>query len=159
MTLNRDSLIAIALLLICGGLMVASFDIREPDYGQLSPAAWPRAIVAIIAVLSGLYLVQSLRQGPDVPDPDAPRGAAALLSHWRNVVWVFVLFLAYLLAIPQVGMLVGGVIFVFALLTAIGGFARTPLHIVIAFVTIGGVWLLFTQGLGVILPRGALTGF
>ena len=40
MTLNRDSIVAIVLLCACGGLAVASFDIREPDYGQLSPATW-----------------------------------------------------------------------------------------------------------------------
>ena len=42
MPFNRDSIVALCLILASAGLMVASFDIREPDYGQLSPAAWPR---------------------------------------------------------------------------------------------------------------------
>ena len=39
---NRDTLVAIFLLVICGVFLVASFEIREPDYGQLSPAALAR---------------------------------------------------------------------------------------------------------------------
>jgi len=159
MSLNRDSIAAILLLAACGGLAVASFDIREPDYGQLSPAAWPRLIVGILAFLSLIYLVQSLRQGPDEADPEAPRGLGALFAHWRNVIWCFVLFGAYLLAIPYVGMLVGGIVFVFALLTALGGLRAILLHAVIAIVTVGGMWLIFSYGLQVLLPRGEWTGF
>jgi hypothetical protein len=39
--------------------MLASFEIREPDYGVLSPAAWPRLIIIIIGGLSVIYLLQS----------------------------------------------------------------------------------------------------
>lgn len=160
MTLNRDTLIAIALLAACGGLMIASFEIREPDYGQLSPAAWPRAIIVCLTVLSAIFLVQSLRQGPDAPS-EGPRGVAAFLSYWRNVIWVFVLFLIYLLAIPYVGLLLGGMTFVFLLLTALGGFVPrdAPLHAAIALISVGGMWSLFTFGLDVILPTGEWTGF
>ncbi|MEM6905328.1 MAG: tripartite tricarboxylate transporter TctB family protein [Pseudomonadota bacterium] len=161
MALNRDVLVAIALLVITGGLMVASFDIREPDYGQLSPAAWPRAILVTMIALSVIYLIQSLRAGPDeTPRPaDLAPGLRGFVSYWRNVISVFVLFLGYLLAIPYVGMLVGGVAFVFLLLTALGGFRSAPLHLVIAGVTMGGVWTLFTYALEVFLPRGDWTGF
>ena len=159
MTLNRDTFAAIFLLLICGGLFVASLDIREPDYGQLSPATWPRVILGVFGFLSLIYLVQSLRQGPDAPNPDAPDSLSAFLGYWRNVIWCFVLFGAYLLAIPYVGMLLGGMTFVFALLTALGGVQRTPVHLGIAVVSVGGMWMLFTLALGVILPRGDWTGF
>jgi len=65
--LNQDTIIAIFLLLVSGGLMLSSFDIREPDYGQLSPATWPRVIVAALAFLSFLYLLQSIRAGAGTP--------------------------------------------------------------------------------------------
>ena len=159
MALNRDTLCAIVLLLVSGGLMVASFDIREPNYGQLSPAAWPRVIVGVMALLSLIYLLQSLRQGPDTPDPDAPKGMAEFLAYWRNVIWVFVLFGAYLLVIPYLGMLVGGMLFVFLLLSALGGWRPILLHAAIALISVGGMWTLFTFALRVILPRGEWTGF
>ena len=158
MTLNRDTIVAICLLVICGGLGYASLDIREPDYGQLSPATWPRVIVGVMAFLSTIFLVQSLRAGPDAPR-EPVGGMTGFFGYWRNVLWCFVLFGAYLIAIPNVGILLGGMAFVFLLLTALGGVRNTVLHIVIAVVTVGGMWTLFTFALRVILPRGEWTGF
>ena len=135
---NRDTVFAILLLVGCGVLLNASFDIREPDYGQLSPAAWPRTVVGVLTFLSLIYLVQSIRRGvPEEPveaegtAKNGPRGLGEWIAYWRNVFWVFALFFAYLLA----------------------------LHAVIATVTVGGMWSLFTFGLGVLLPRGDLFGW
>lgn len=158
MTLNRDSIVAICLLVICGGLAWASLDIREPDYGVLSPAVWPRVIVGVMTVLGVIFLVQSLRAGPDAPR-EGFGGTAGFYGYWRNVIWCFVLFGAYLVAIPYVGILLGGMAFVFLLLTALGGVRNTVLHVVIALVTVGGMWAIFTFALRVILPRGEWTGF
>ena len=171
--LNQDTVIAILLLLVSGGLMVASFDIREPDYGQLSPATWPRVVVAALGFLSLLYLVQSIRgagtpAGVDMPgNADAnepfggevqPAGAARFLGYWRNVIWCFCLFLLYLLTMPFLGMLIGGVSFAFLLMCALGGWAprQLMLHAVIAIVAVGGMWALFTFGLKVPLPPGQI---
>ena len=160
-SLNRDTFVAIVLLLACGGLFMASLEIREPDYGQLSPATWPRMIISIVAFLSTIYLVQSIRRGPDEQaDAEKWQGFAAFFAQWRNVLWVFALFLGYLLILPWVGMLLGGAAFVFLLLTVLGPFSGRDalIHVLIALITVGGMWLLFTHGLGVILPRGELTG-
>lgn len=158
MALNRDTVVAMFLLLVSGGLMMASLEIREPDYGQLSPATWPRVIVGALALLSLIYLVRSLRQGPDEVNEAAPKTIAEFLSYWRNVIWCFVLFGGYLLSIPYLGMLVGGVLFVFTLLTALGGIRAWFLHGAIALVSVGGMWVVFTFALEVLLPRGSLTG-
>jgi hypothetical protein len=156
---NRDTVVAILLLIGCGVLLNASFDIREPDYGQLSPAAWPRTIVGLLAFLSLIYLVKSIRQGvPEDPVEKVQRGFGDWAMHWRNVFFVFALFLAYLIALPWLGMLVGGVAFVFLLLNALGGWSprQLVLHAVIAAISVGGMWSVFTFGLGVILPPGEL---
>ena len=159
--LNRDTIIALILLIVCGVLMMASYEIREPDYGQLSPAAWPRAVIVAMTVLALIYLIQSVQAGPDTPNADAPRGVVAFLAYWQNVIWCFVIFLGYLLALPYVGMLIGGLVFAFVLLTALGGWSPRSLglHAIIALCSVGGMWLLFTQALGVFLPRGEWTGF
>ena len=60
MAFNRDSIIALILIMASGGLMLASFEIREPDYGVLSPAAWPRLIIVILGILGVLYFIQSV---------------------------------------------------------------------------------------------------
>ena len=159
---NRDTVVAILLLVGCGVLLNASLDIREPDYGQLSPAAWPRTVVGVLAFLSLIYLVQSIRRGvPEEPAEKVTHGLGEWIAHWRNVFFVFALFLAYLVALPWLGMLVGGVAFVFLLLNALGGWSpdRLALHAAIAVVSVGGMWSIFTFGLGVLLPRGELFGW
>ena len=160
---NRDTVIAIMLLVACGVLLVASFDIREPDYGVLSPATWPRVIIAILTMLTLIYLAQSIRKGvPDAPpQEDSPKTIAEFGAYWRNVFWVFALFLVYLLSMPYLGMLIGGLAFVFLLLNALGGWQpkQLVLHGIIALITVGGMWSLFTFGLRVILPPGEILGY
>ena len=164
--LNRDTLIAILLLLACGVLLMASFDIREPDYGQLSPATWPRIIIGLLALLSFIYLIQSIRQGNNLEDQNStaeqPKNFSitGFFSYWQNVFWCFALFLAYLISLPYLGMLIGGILFVWLLLNALGGWHPKLLltHALIALIAVGGMWSLFTFGLGVILPPGELLG-
>ena len=163
MTISRDIAVAIFLLAICGVLWFASFDIREPDYGQLSPATWPRIIIGAITILSFMFLVQSVRavgQTPTATDASAikPTSTTGFYSYWKNVIWCFVLFGLYLYSLEYLGMLVGALAFVFLLLCALGGWQprKLFLHAVIAGVTVGGMWSLFTYGLDVLLPSGSL---
>ena len=164
--LNRDAVIAIVLLMACGILFWSTFSIRVPDYGQLPPSTWPRVILAVLALLSAIYLIQSLRQGPAPKDeyieddqgaPAAP-GLLGWLAHWRNPIWCFALFFVYLLTLPILGSLIGGVLFVFTLMGVLGGWGARQLawHAALALITVGGMWSIFTYGLGVILPPGEI---
>ena len=159
MTFNRDSVVALCLIMASGGLMVASFDIREPDYGVLSPAAWPRLIIIIMGVLSVLYFVQSLRMPKTDTSNTQKKNLFEFVDYWRNVFAVFIIFAAYLVALPFLGMLIGNIAFSFVLLSVLGGWRPFIVHGLIAIGTSGGMWLLFTYALEVFLPRGSLTGF
>lgn len=159
MTFNRDSVVALCLIMASGGLMVASFDIREPDYGVLSPAAWPRLIIIIMGVLSVLYFVQSLRMAKTDTSSTQKKNLVEFMDYWRNVFSVFIIFAAYLLALPFLGMLIGNIAFSFVLLSVLGGWRPFIMHGLVAIGTSGGMWLLFTYALEVFLPRGSLTGF
>lgn len=157
--ISRDTIVAIVLLVLCGVFFHASFEIREPDYGVLPPSAWPRVIIAALTLLSFVYLVQSISAGRSqapASDAEQPSSLAAFLAYWRNPIYCFVLFLAFLLALPTLGMLFGGMAFVFLLLNMLGGWApkQLLLHAVIAVVAIGVMWSIFTFGLNVILPPG-----
>ena len=92
--LNRDVYVAVFLLLFSGVMFWASFDIREPDYGVLAPSVWPRVILTFFTILTLIYLVQSLRRGPDEPDANAgePSTVGGWVSYWRNPIICFVLF-------------------------------------------------------------------
>jgi len=155
--MNKDTGVAIALLVLCGIFFAASFDIRIPTYGVLLPSTWPRIILAALGVLSLIYLFQSLNtpeeasdSGETVRDP----GFSGWLQHWKNPIWCFVLFFAYLFTLPVLGMLIGGISFVFLLLNVLGGWSLNNLihHGIIAIACIGAMWALFTYGLGVLLP-------
>ena len=162
--LNRDTIVAIVLLAFCGVMFVASLEIREPDYGVLPPSTWPRVIIGLLSLLSLVYLVQSVRRGEatDIEGASAAApaggGIGGFLNHWRNPIICFVLFFGYLVAMEYVGMLVAGIFFVFILCTLLGGWdGRKPIiHGVLAIATVGGMWSLFTYGLGVLLPSGSL---
>ena len=159
MTFNRDSVVALCLIMASGGLMFASFDIREPDYGVLSPAAWPRLIIIIMGVLSVLYFVQSLRMPKTDTASTRKKNLFEFMDYWRNVFSVFIIFAAYLVALPFLGMLIGNIAFSFVLLSVLGGWRPFIMHGLVAIGTSGGMWLLFTYALEVFLPRGSLTGF
>ena len=159
MTFNRDSVVALCLIMASGGLMVASFDIREPDYGVLSPAAWPRLVIIIMGILSVLFFVQSLRMPKTDTSSTQKKNLVEFMDYWRNVFAVFIIFAAYLVALPFLGMLIGNIAFSFVLLSVLGGWRPLIVHGLVAIGTSGGMWLLFTYALEVFLPRGSLTGF
>ncbi len=159
--MNRDAAVAIALLIMCGIFFWASFDIRQPDYGVLMPSTWPRIILAILTGLSLVYLFQSLTRPEETAEDNGSArepGFMGWLSYWRNPLWCFALFFAYLLTLPVLGMLIGGISFVFLLLGVLGGWEprKLALHSAIAVLSVGSMWALFTFGLGVILPPGVI---
>ena len=155
--MNRDTGVAIFLLLFCGVFFAATFDIRETSYGTPSAGVWPRIILLALALLSAGYLAQSLKRGAGVRE-DAGRGLKGWLATYRNALWCYFLFAAFLLTIPYLGMLLGGVLFVFFTLTALGRRNGRALlaHGAIALSAVGIMWGVFTYGLNVILPQGEL---
>ena len=123
--LNRDTVIAIILMVFCGIFFWASFSIREPDYGVLPPSAWPRVVLVALSVLTVLYFVQSIRRTRTFDDSSstAGKGLKHWFSIWQNPIWCFVLFFGYVASLPVLGMLIGGVTFVFLLQCVLGGWS------------------------------------
>ena len=168
MSMSKDTIAALCLIMACGGLMLASLDIREPDYGVLSPAVWPRLIIVIMGALSVIFFIQSAfskEQNSDtaiaaVTDTQPrSKGVVEFLKYWRNVFAVFITFGLYLFILPHLGMLIGNILLSFTLLTLLGGWRPLVMHLCIAIGTSGGMWMLFSFVLEVFLPRGTLTGF
>lgn len=160
--LNHDAIIAIFLILASGVLFWSTFSIRTPDYGVLSPAVWPQVIISALGLLSVIYLIQSLNKGKstegDNQDVDRVPGVKGWFLHWKNPIFCFALFLAYLLSLPILGSLIGGVCFVFILMSILGENSKKTVlvHGVMSLATVGGMWLIFTYGLDVMLPPGMI---
>ena len=162
---NRDVVVALVLLLFCGVFFWESFNIRLTDFGQMDSTVWPRLILGALTLACLVYLGQSLRAGPTLEDTGDPAPAGGGLGAWferyRNVFVCYGLFLIFLLTLPILGMLIGGILFVFFALTVLGrpSLRLVPLHAAIAICTVGAMWSVFTFGLRVFLPEGVLISF
>jgi hypothetical protein len=158
-SLNRETLIAIFLLAFSGLLGWSSLSIRNPGFGTLSPAVWPQIVVTVLALFSFIYLIQSLRLKPDdTPQADRPKGFSGFLAYYRSPLLCFFIYALYLALLPVLGALIGGILLVFFLLNALGGWSAKALlmHALCAVLSMGFMWLLFTFGLRVILPQGEI---
>lgn len=157
---HRDTIIAVFLLACCSILAWSSLSIRDPGYGTLSPAAWPRAVVAVLALFSLIYFFQSLKYGPrkDETSPERPPGLSGFFRHYRNPIACFAIYTLFMATLEWLGALIGGILLVFGLLSALGGFRPRDLlkHALFSVASMGLMWALFTFGLRVILPEGEL---
>ena len=153
-TINRDTVIAIFLLLFCGVFFAASFQIEKTTYATIGAEVWPLLILALMFVLSAIYFFQSVRKGAG----EEAKPEAGFIERYRNAILCYLLFLVFLLTLDVLGMLLGGIAFVFLALSALG--ERTPrqlgIHAIVAVVSVGAMWAIFTFALRVILPEGTI---
>lgn len=160
-----NALCAVILLLFCGVLFYASFDIRVTEYSTLQPSVWPRLIIICLGLSSALLLIRSFlwpepaTAGDDAGTPqsqDVPTVGG--FARYRNALLIFGLFLAFLITLPWLGMLIGGMAFVFLTLTAIGhaDIRSLLIHLAISVLSVGIMWAIFTYVLHVILPGGEI---
>jgi putative tricarboxylic transport membrane protein len=154
MTLNRDAFVAVFLLLLCAVMFVASLDLPPPMFNQLSPALWPRLILVPLALLSAMLLYQSQR----APEKTETRSIAQWFEYNKSPFICFALFFLFLVTMPVAGMLLGGLVYVFLTLNVLGGWKprQLALHAMISAVSVVGMWAVFTQLLGVLLPEGEI---
>lgn len=154
--LNRDTLIALVLLVFCGVMFSASLEIEVTNYGTMQSSVWPQVVLVVLTIFSLGLLGQSIvkPRTEEVSAETAPGG----LGRFRNALIVYVLFFLFLLTLDLLGMLLGGIGFVFLALTLLGepSVKRVPLHLLIAVAMVGIMWSIFTFGLGVLLPDGEL---
>lgn len=156
MKFNQDTITALCLLLLCGVLTVNTFQMPPPMFGQMPATLWPRMILVPLAFLSILLLVNAQREHVDAAP--AHKSLSDWFVYYKNPIVCFGLFFLFLITMPVLGMLLGGLAYVFLTLTFLGGWTRDKLilHSAISFVCVVGMWLIFTQLLGVFLPQGTL---
>ena len=153
--INRDAIIAILLLLLCGVLFWQTFYIREVPFSQVGSEVWPRVVLIMLTLLSAVYLFKSMTEPRPTSEPFSFKG---WLKAYRNPIICFGMFFMFLLALPYLGMLLAGILFVFITQTLIGGASpkRLVTHALVAVLAVGGMWSIFTYALRVILPAGEL---
>ncbi len=163
-TASRDTVVSIVLLLFCGFLIWAGYQIRDPQFGELPPAAWPKGVTWVLTGFCVVYFVQSIiadrARTPDdtAPVVDRAPGLIGWFRYYFNPIICLSLYFAFLATLPYFGTLIGGTLLVFALLSFLGGVTPRLLviHALIAVISVGAMWALFTFGLRVLLPRGEI---
>ena len=122
----------------------------------MQSSVWPQAVLGILTVFCLAMFGQSVLK-PAVAKPESS-AASGGIGRYRNAITVYILFFLFLVTMPYLGMLLGGVGFVFLALTLLGEpeLKRVPLHLAIAVGMVGLMWTIFTFGLGVLLPDGEL---
>ncbi|MEH6632869.1 MAG: tripartite tricarboxylate transporter TctB family protein [Halopseudomonas aestusnigri] len=155
---KQDVLVAALLLLFCGVMIWASYDIRDLGYPGLKPETWPRFLLILLSGLSALYFIRSLKETAISTEVSSSEIKSNGWKKYQNATWCFVLFFLFLASLDYIGMLLGGILFVFALLTALGErtIRNTVLHAVVAIISVGVMWLIFSYALRVNLPEGNL---
>lgn len=153
--INADVVIALLLLTISTVFFVDTFTYGRAGLAIIGAKLWPRAIMLALGVLSVAYLVQSIRKGTP---PSSGQGAKAWIAENRNVIACFALYGIFLAGLPWLGMLLGGVAFVFATLTVLGhrDLKSHLVHLAVAVLSVGLMWSIFTFALGVVLPEGEI---
>lgn len=153
--IDADVVIALLLLTISAVFFLDTFTYERAGLAIVGAKLWPRAIMAALGVLSALYLAQSIRKEAA---PSTGQGAKAWAAANRNVIACFALYALFLASLPWLGMLLGGVGFVFATLTVLGhrDMKSHLVHLAVAVVSVGLMWSIFTFALGVVLPEGEI---
>ncbi len=155
MTLNRDFLTAVVFLLLTVGMYVATYSLPEPMFNQLASWTWPRTILVPLGLLSVVMLIQSQKS-------DQPAATLGGFLAWAkenvNPFLCFGLFFLFLLTLPTLGMLLGGLAYVFLTLCVLGGWQprQMAVHAGISIVFVTGMWAIFSFALGVVLPEGTI---
>jgi putative tricarboxylic transport membrane protein len=156
---NNKSDIIIAIFLLCfSGIMINdTSNIRDLGFEGMKADAWPRVVLWLLVVMSSVMLGKSYIQFKTEGHKDN-NIFHVNLSKFKNAIICFGMFLFFLSTLDYLGMLLGGIAFVFGLLTFLGGFSVNLIirHFVISVLSIGFMWMVFTFGLRVMLPEGEI---
>jgi hypothetical protein len=154
--LNRDTVTAVLLLLFCGLLFQQTFFVRKVPFSIMGSEVWPRVILTALFILLLIYLFKSLIAPPK--NATERRSLKVWWEMYRNPAVCFGMFFLFLLALPYIGILIGGILFVFITQTLIGSRDKRSLilHALVSVSAVGGMWAVFRFGLGVVMPAGSL---
>ena len=158
MNIKKDTIVAIFLLLFCGIMINSSFDIEDPGYQGMKASFWPTIVLCLLSIMCLVMLIKSVVTEAENNLHSNDTNLTNVFFKFKNASICFLMFVLFLAFLDYLGMLIGGVLFVFGLLTMLGGFELKKIinHFIISIITIGIMWSIFTFGLKVILPEGEI---
>lgn len=125
-------------------------------YAGIDSDFWPKILLAVVAFIALVQLVQQLLTYVATLDArrSRPSGDAASVVNWSKLSGAAVLVVAYFVGLQTVGFMLATVIFLL-LATRLIGYGNRRLALIYPFVFTGIVTLVFVKVLSMPLPRGA----
>ena len=171
--MRREAWSAVALLVLAAALFAASTRIEGNPLVAIGPDFYPQILVGLLAILAVCLLIASIldarraerssgRQEAAEHDSQAAPAEAVSTGNRVLVVCIFLIFIAYAIALPWVGFRLATFVFLAVMRPALGPVAGMRGWLgVLLFALLGTAlaWYVFEQHLSVLLPRGRLTGF
>ena len=138
MNINKDTIVAIFLLLFCGIMINNSFEIEDPGYQGMKASFWPTVILCLLSVMCLVMLIKSVVYKTDNNLHTIDENTSNIFLKFKNALICFFMFVLFLTFLDYLGMLIGGILFVFGLLTLLGGISPKKLfnHFNISLITI-----------------------
>ena len=159
MSIGRDGIAGLILLVVSLVLLVQSFQLPSLPIVPVGPGFYPAIVLSFMAAASALLVVQDVikhRAPAEAVVSDAPR------RNYRLVVIAFAIVGAYVALLPLLGFRIATVLFVGALQAALDRPKSARQWAVLAAIALGTAavsYIVFERYLLVLLPRGAWTGF
>jgi putative tricarboxylic transport membrane protein len=159
MSIGRDGIAGLILLVISLVLLVQSFQLPSLPIVPVGPGFYPAIVLSFMAAASALLVVQDVLQHRMRAPADAD---ATPRRNYRLVVIAFAIVGAYVALLPLLGFRLATILFVGALQAALDRPKSARQWAVLAAIALGTAavsYFIFERYLLVLLPRGAWTGF
>lgn len=158
-----DLVVSILLLLFSAVMINDSSNIRDLGFDGMKADFWPKIVLWLLVIMSSILFGKSfifIKNNPAISNLKIDNKILIIstLIKFKNAFICFAMFMFFLLTLDYLGMLIGGVLFVFGLLTFLGNFNFKSIvkHFLISIISIGCMWAIFTYGLKVMLPEGEI---
>lgn len=165
MMFSRDGITGLVCLAVSLGLLLLTWNLPPAVLVPIGPAVYPRVVLAVMAVLSGILIALDLAAARRKRAVGVPSGNSLPIAesqpNYFLVVVTFIVFGLYIVLLPGLGFRIATFLFVAFLQAAIEwptSWKRWLLVIAVAAATSAICYLVFENYLSVLLPRGQWSG-
>jgi hypothetical protein len=159
MSIGRDGIAGLILLVISLVLLVQSFQLPSLPIVPVGPGFYPGIVLTFMATASALLVVQDVMKSRA---PAVSGASEAPRRNYRLVAIAFAIVGGYVVLLPLLGFRLATALFVGVLQAGLDPPRTARRWLLLAAVALGTAattYLVFERYLLVLLPRGAWTGF
>lgn len=160
--MTRDGFAGLICLALSIAMLVMTRGMPQSSFVPFGPEFYPRIVLVIMAVLSGLLAAADLWRVRQSAEAAAGAQATPEVRNYRLVGATFAVFAGYVILLPLAGYRLATFLFMVALQATIDpprGTRRWVVVLVSALASAAVTYVVFDSYLSVLLPRGRWTGW